>query len=203
MVNRATLIGNLGKDPEVKRLENGATVAKFSIATTDSYKKDNGEWENQTEWHDIVVWKGGAEYAEKYLKKGDKVYIEGKITHRKYTDKDGIERYPTEIVANICKSLEKKENNSTNSDTQTSTPSVQTPKDDSPFSQPMPTNIAPLPQKGDVFKNNDNESIKINVMSVESGMVNYSVGEKPFSHTYDEWRTKIAPKITLIDGMPF
>ena len=99
MVNRVTLIGYLGKDPEIRRLENSTAVGKFSLATSESYKDANGEWQSQSEWHDIVVWRALAEQAERLFKKGSLVYVEGKITHRKYTDKNGIERYSTEIVA--------------------------------------------------------------------------------------------------------
>jgi single-strand DNA-binding protein len=106
-MNRVTLIGNLGKDPEVRRLENGAAVGKFRIATTENYKDTAGEWQSQTEWHDIVVWRQQAELSEKFLKKGTGVYIEGKLTHRKWTDKDNIERYTTEVVASIVRPLER------------------------------------------------------------------------------------------------
>ena len=100
MVNKVTLIGNLGQDPEVRRLENGVAVAKFSVATTERYKDRNGEQQSQTEWHNVVVWRGLAEVAEKYLKKGKQIYVEGKLTHRKWQDKDGNTRYTTEVVAN-------------------------------------------------------------------------------------------------------
>ncbi len=109
MLNRVTLIGNLGRDPEVRRLENGTAVGKFTVATNESYKDANGEYQQLTEWHDVVVWRNNAEYSEKFLKKGSMVFIEGKITHRKYTDKTGIERYSTEIVANTCRAFEKRE----------------------------------------------------------------------------------------------
>ena len=110
MVNRATLVGYLGRDPEIRRLENGTAVGKFSVATSESAKDPNsGEWISQTEWHEIVVWRGNAEYAEKTLKKGSLVYIEGKITHRKYTDKTGIERYTTEVVAFVLRGLDRKD----------------------------------------------------------------------------------------------
>jgi single-strand DNA-binding protein len=105
MVNKVTLIGNLGRDPEMSRLESGAIVGRFSVATTDSYKDKEGNWQNQTEWHDVIVWNEKAEHAEKYFKKGSTVYVEGKLTHRKYTDKSNIERYVTEIVALVCRSL--------------------------------------------------------------------------------------------------
>ncbi|MDZ7876250.1 MAG: single-stranded DNA-binding protein [Saprospiraceae bacterium] len=107
MLNRVTLVGHLGKDPEVRRLENGTPVGKFSIATSESYKDANNEWQSQTEWHDIVVWRVQAEQAEKTLKKGSLVYLEGKLTHRKWTDKNGIDRYTTEIVAAMVRNLER------------------------------------------------------------------------------------------------
>jgi len=109
MINKVILIGNLGRDPEVRRLENGAVVAKFSVATNESYKDKAGEWQTQTEWHDVVVWRHLAERAERDLAKGKLVFIEGKLTHRKYQDKDGNDRYTTEVVANNMKLLERKE----------------------------------------------------------------------------------------------
>ena len=98
MVNRVILIGNLGRDPEIRRLENGAVVAKFPIATNENYKDKSGEWQSQTEWHDIVVWRTLAERAESTLKKGMGVYVEGKLTHRSWQDQDGNTRYTTEVV---------------------------------------------------------------------------------------------------------
>jgi single-strand DNA-binding protein len=99
-VNKVILIGNLGKDPEVRHLESGATVANFSLATSESYKdRNSGERKTVTEWHNIVVWRGLAEIAEKYLKKGSQVYIEGKLRTRSWDDKDGNTRYTTEVLA--------------------------------------------------------------------------------------------------------
>ena len=98
-VNRVILIGNLGKDPEIRNLEGGVKKASFSLATTESYKGKNGEKIDQTEWHNIVLWRGLADVAESYLKKGNTIYVEGKIKNRDYTDKDGNKRYITEIVA--------------------------------------------------------------------------------------------------------
>ena len=113
MVNKVVLIGNLGRDPEIRRLENGAVVAKFSVATNENYKDKSGEWQTQTEWHDIVVWRHLAERAERDLAKGKLVYIEGKLTHRKYQDKDGNDRYITEVVANNLRLLERREGSGT------------------------------------------------------------------------------------------
>jgi len=98
-VNKVILVGNLGKDPEVRYLDNGVAVANFSLATTENYKNKEGERVSQTEWHNIVLWRGLAEVAEKYLKKGASVYIEGKIKTRKWEDKEGNTRYNTEILA--------------------------------------------------------------------------------------------------------
>lgn len=105
MVNKVILIGNLGQDPEVRRLENGAAVAKFSVATNESYKDKNGEFQTITEWHNVVVWRYLAERAEQYLKKGKQVYVEGKLTHRKYQDANGNDKYITEVVGNVLRML--------------------------------------------------------------------------------------------------
>ncbi len=99
-VNKVILVGNLGKDPEVRHLESGAVVANFPLATSETYKdRKTGEKITQTEWHNVVIWRGLAEVAEKYLKKGSSVYVEGKLRTRSWDDKDGTKRYTTEIVA--------------------------------------------------------------------------------------------------------
>ncbi|MDX5423211.1 MAG: single-stranded DNA-binding protein [Hymenobacteraceae bacterium] len=98
-VNKVILIGNLGKDPEVRHLEGGVAVARFPIATSETFKDKSGQRQERTEWHNIVLWRGLAEVAEKYLRKGQAVFIEGKIRTNNYQDKDGIQRYSTEIVA--------------------------------------------------------------------------------------------------------
>lgn len=98
-VNKVILVGNLGKDPEVRYLDSGVAVANFSLATTENYKNKQGEKVSQTEWHNIVLWRGLAEVAEKWLKKGSSVYIEGKIRTNKWEDKEGNTRYNTEILA--------------------------------------------------------------------------------------------------------
>src|ERR1044071_9687517 len=98
-VNKVILVGRLGKDPEVRNLDNGATVANFTIATSESYKdRTTGEKKEITEWPNIVLWRGLAEISQKYLHKGDMVYIEGKLRTRSW-EKEGITRYTTEIVA--------------------------------------------------------------------------------------------------------
>ena len=100
-LNKVILMGNLGKDPETRTLESGAVMCRFSIATTETYKnRKSGERTSHTEWHNIILWKGLAEIADKYLHKGDKVLIEGKIRTRSWEDKEsGQTRYSTEILA--------------------------------------------------------------------------------------------------------
>ncbi|MCC9136442.1 single-stranded DNA-binding protein [Pontibacter silvestris] len=113
-VNKAILIGNLGKDPEVRHLEGGVAVARFPIATSESYKDKNGQKQERTEWHNIVLWRGLAEVAEKYLRKGQSVFIEGRIRTNNYQDKDGIQRYSTEIVADNMTMLGGRSDNGSN-----------------------------------------------------------------------------------------
>jgi single-strand DNA-binding protein len=110
-VNKVILIGNLGKDPEVKYLESGVPVANFSIATSESYNdKNTGEKREITDWHNIVLWRGLATVAEKYLKKGMKVYIEGKLKTRSWNDENQQTRYTTEVVADNMTMLSRAEN---------------------------------------------------------------------------------------------
>jgi len=113
MVNRVILIGNLGADPEVRRLENGAVVAKVRLATNENYKDRSGEWQTLTEWHDIVMWRTLAERAESQLKTGAQIYVEGKLTHRTWQDQDGNNRKTTEVVASYFRMVGgKRDNNS-------------------------------------------------------------------------------------------
>lgn len=97
-LNKVMLIGNLGKDPEVRYTTSGTAVASFSIATSEKFKSKNGEWEEKTEWHNITLWGRLAEIAGEYLAKGKTVYIEGRLQTRKWQDRDGRDRYTTEIV---------------------------------------------------------------------------------------------------------
>lgn len=98
-VNKVILVGNLGKDPELRYTPSGVAVANFSLATTERYKDRDGNRQEKTEWHNIVIWRQLAETAGKYLSKGKQVYLEGKIQTRSYDDRDGNKRYITEIVA--------------------------------------------------------------------------------------------------------
>ena len=129
-INKVILVGNLGKDPEVRHLDNGVAVANFSLATTENYKNKEGEKVSQTEWHNIVLWRGLAEVAEKYLKKSANIYIEGKIRTRKWEDKDGITRYSTEILGDNMTMLGGK-SSPENKTEQTS--ESEDPQDDLPF----------------------------------------------------------------------
>ncbi|QNN42056.1 single-stranded DNA-binding protein [Pedobacter roseus] len=97
-INKVILVGHLGKDPEVRHLDGGVTVASFPLATSETYNKD-GKRVEQTEWHNIVLWRGLAEVASKYLQKGKLVYIEGKLRTRSFEDKEKVKKYVTEIVA--------------------------------------------------------------------------------------------------------
>ncbi len=146
MINKAVLLGNLGKDPEIHRLESGVVKASFSLATTDSYKDKNGERVKTTEWHNVIFWRGLAEVAEKYLKKGARIYVEGKITTREYEDKDGVKRKVTEIIGSEMKMLDKPAGDRDLEDEKTSStprnpysnakpssPSGDQPEDDLPF----------------------------------------------------------------------
>lgn len=108
-VNKAILVGNVGKDPEVRHLEGGTSVARFTLATSDSYKNKSGEVVKNTEWHNIVAWRQLSDLAEKYIRKGSQIYVEGKITNRQYDDKDGNKRYINEIVADNIRLLGRKE----------------------------------------------------------------------------------------------
>ena len=108
-INKVILVGNLGKDPEIRALESGIKVAQFSMATTESYKDNSGNWQDKTEWHNIVAWRYLAEKAESQLHKGSQVYLEGKITTRQWTDKDNNTRYTTEIIADKLMALGKRE----------------------------------------------------------------------------------------------
>ncbi|HMN05060.1 MAG TPA: single-stranded DNA-binding protein [Flavobacteriales bacterium] len=106
-VNKVILIGNLGADPEVRHLENGVTVANFNLATTETFKdRQTGERREQTEWHRVVVWRGLADVVEKYVRKGSKLFVEGKLRTRKW-EKDGIDRFTTEIYADNLTMLDR------------------------------------------------------------------------------------------------
>jgi len=151
MVNRVILIGNLGGAPEIRNLENGASVGRFSLATNENYQDKQGQWQTNTEWHDIIVWRTLADRAAKALTKGTQIYLEGKLTHRKWQDKEGNNRKTTEVVASYFRILSKREGGqegggnfptakdeqspatNTPATNQTAPPAVTTQADDLPF----------------------------------------------------------------------
>lgn len=110
MINKVILVGNLGNDPEVRHLET-SVVAKLSVATNENYKDKSGEWQKITEWHNVVAWRALAENVERNYKKGMQVYVEGKLTTRKWQDKDGNDRYSTEVVASTMRILGSRDQN--------------------------------------------------------------------------------------------
>jgi single-strand DNA-binding protein len=107
-VNKVILVGNVGRDPEIRHLEGGVTVARFSLATSEVYKNKEGQRVEQTEWHNVVVWRGLADVAEKLVHKGSMLYVEGKLRTRSWEDKDHNKRYTTEIVADVMTLLNRK-----------------------------------------------------------------------------------------------
>lgn len=151
-VNKVILIGNVGKDPEIRHMENGTSKATFPLATTETYRDREGQRMEQTEWHNIVLWRGLADLAEKYIRKGKQLYIEGKLRTRSWEDRDGNKRYTTEIVADnitLLGGLQRREegqggdySNGSTGGGQTSQPNTQaadplppleSPSDDLPF----------------------------------------------------------------------
>ncbi|ASS49516.1 MAG: single-stranded DNA-binding protein [Candidatus Fluviicola riflensis] len=135
-VNKVILIGNLGKDPEIRRLENGVVVANFPLATSETFvDKVTGERRETTDWHTIVLWRGLAEVAEKYARKGQKIYVEGKLKNRSWQDKDGNTRYTTEVLGESMTLLTPKSEN--DRPAQTNTPPYPT----EPGSNPSPMDL--------------------------------------------------------------
>lgn len=108
-LNKVMLIGNVGRDPEIRQADGGLKVASFTLATTERYKTKDGSYKDNTEWHNIVAWRGTAEVAEKYIRKGTQIYVEGRIRTRSWDDQQGNKRYTTEIVADNIQLLGKKE----------------------------------------------------------------------------------------------
>ena len=134
MINKVILLGNVGAEPEVRALDGGKKVARIRVATTERYTDQQGNKQEQTEWHSVTLWSGLADVADKYVHKGSQVFIEGKIRTREWTDKDNQKRYATEIMANDMKLLGR-------------------PKDanDAPQEvEPAPTPQAPVPPMGDL-----------------------------------------------------
>ncbi|MDG1332269.1 MAG: single-stranded DNA-binding protein [Crocinitomicaceae bacterium] len=142
-VNKVILIGNLGKDPEVRHLENGAVVANFPIATSETFTdRTTGQKRENTDWHNIVLWRGLAEIAEKYLKKGQKIYVEGKLKTRSWQDKDGNTRYTTEVVGDEMTMLSRAD--------------MSAQQSNAPYS---PSGTPEAPSKVDDIINNDSDDL--------------------------------------------
>ncbi|WP_422008324.1 single-stranded DNA-binding protein [Roseivirga pacifica] len=133
-VNKVILVGNLGKDPEVRHLDNGRAVANFSLATSETYKNKQGERVTNTEWHNIVLWTPLAEIAERFLKKGGQVYIEGKLTTRSWDDQDGNKRYTTEVVGREMTLLGSRQDGDYAGSGSSAAPQQQAAKTESPVS---------------------------------------------------------------------
>lgn len=131
-LNKVLLIGNTGRDPEVRYTASGTAVASFSLATSEKFKNKGGEWEERTEWHNVILWGRLAEIAGEYLTKGKTVFIEGRLQTRKWQDRDGKDRFTTEIVGEKMQMLSRKEGNG------------RTAESASSFSEP-----APLPNDDD------------------------------------------------------
>ena len=140
-LNKVMLIGNVGRDPEVRYLDGNsgnAKVATFTLATTERYRDRNGETRENTEWHNIVAWRGNADVAERFIKKGTQLYIEGRIRTRSWDDQSGNKRYTTEIIADNLQLLGKKSDNPGG---------YQAPSQPAPqtYSQPVQPSYAPQP----------------------------------------------------------
>ncbi|MDO5443631.1 MAG: single-stranded DNA-binding protein [Bacteroidia bacterium] len=131
-LNKVMLIGNVGRDPEVRYLEgnqgaaNATKVASFTLATTERYRDRNGETRENTEWHNIVAWRNSADLADKYIRKGSQVYIEGKLRTRSWTDAQGVKKFTTEVVVDTIQLLGKRSDNP-GADGQASNPGYQQP----------------------------------------------------------------------------
>lgn len=117
-INKVILVGNLGRDPEMRYTQNGVAICSFSLATSETYRdRTSGEKVTQTEWHNIILWRGLAETAEKYLRKGSSVYIDGKIRTRKWEDQQNQIRYTTEIIADTMQMLDRRDSSTAPSQT--------------------------------------------------------------------------------------
>ncbi len=126
-VNKVILVGNVGKDPEVKHLESNVSVANFTLATSENYTNKSGDKVTSTEWHNIVCWRGLATIAENYIRKGSQVYIEGKLRTRTYDAPDGTKRYASEILADSLQLFGKRTEGQPSEDQKTEQPSTSDP----------------------------------------------------------------------------
>lgn len=144
MLNKAILIGNMGADPETRYMQDGTCVCNISIATTERFKNRNGERQERTEWHRVVLWGKLGEIANQYLHKGSQVYIEGKIETRKWQDRDGNDKYTTEIRAREMKMLGGKGEGAPRSSTPAEKPARAAASTDDPFADSPAFNDVPV-----------------------------------------------------------
>jgi single-strand DNA-binding protein len=177
-INKVILVGNVGKDPEIRYLEGGTAVCSFPLATSESYRNRDGEKVTNTEWHNIVLWRGLAEIAERYVKKGSQLYIEGRIRTRSWDDKEGNKRYTTEIIADSMQMLGRKTDESIAQDRQASQPVAGTTAEepaqqDRQASQPVAGTTAEEPAQQD------------KQAPQSSSEISDSVGEAPGDSEYD------------------
>lgn len=165
-VNKVILVGNVGKDPETRYLDESTAITKFPLATSETYKNRNGERVSNTEWHNIVLWRGLAQVAEKYVKKGTQIYIEGRIKTRSYDDADGNRKYITEIVGDQMQLLGRRPDDGSGagmqdgaaqpaSTGQVSTPQVSQEQSQTPSADKGPSQSPPK-DSGDPFDAGDN-----------------------------------------------
>ena len=133
MLNKITIIGRLGADPDVRYTQNNTAVANISVATSERYKDKSGQQQEKTQWHRVVVWDRLAEICQKYLKKGSLVYFEGKSESREWEDKDGVKRYTTEIIAREMKMLDSKSTGEQKQEPEAVANQVEDVDDDLPF----------------------------------------------------------------------
>lgn len=143
-LNKVMLIGYLGKDPETKQLDGGATVCKFPIATSETWKDKDGNRKEATEWHNVVLWRQLAEIADKYLRKGQLLYLEGKIKTRSWEDSQGIKRYATEILGDTFTMLGKKTDNDTGERTAEPRENTKQSNNTNPIGDKVPDNDLPF-----------------------------------------------------------
>jgi len=151
-VNKVILVGNVGKDPEVRYLEGGTAVCSFPLATSETYRNRDGDRVTTTEWHNIVLWRGLAEIAEKYVRKGSQLYIEGKIRTRSWDDREGNKRYTTEVIADTMQMLGKRAEEAQQQQPSSGVAGTKTAQDkaiqETPRQQPVqPDNEQPAPEE--------------------------------------------------------
>lgn len=144
-INKVILVGNLGKDPEVRAISTDRKVANFSLATTESYKNKSGERVDQTEWHNVVFYGPIADVIERYLRKGSQIYVEGKIRTRSYDDKDGVKKYITEIIGDTMTMLGSRGSSDAQGSPSSSSSSVAPAMESAGSFEPQPSGADDLP----------------------------------------------------------